>query len=265
MLAALSLTVASVAWAGDGAAVEPLGFSSDGRTFAFEQYGTESVSGMDYSLTDVIAVATNRSVDGVPLIVDTTTVEDSLLQDPNQDPLLVIRRQAKQQAAPLLQRFGINGSGTRVGIVAASRSRETTLAIADETDGRQSPVVKALQQAAVATMALEPSVFGGGAHMELQEQAIASSAGTCADYGYTAKGFTLTLQRDGKPPLVLGAVQAAQTDEGCPLGFGLAEAHALQLADGSIALAVLVQRFDYVMEGPDRRFTVVTALVKRGE
>ncbi|UVK43344.1 DUF2259 domain-containing protein [Mesorhizobium sp. AR07] len=256
------MTVASAAWAGDGAAVEPLGFSSDGRTFAFEQYGTESVSGMDYSRTDVIAVATNGSVDDVPLVVDTTMVDDSLLQDPNQDPLLVVRRQARQQAAPLLQQFGINGSGTRVGIIAASHSRETTLAIADETDGRQSPVVMALQQAAVATMPLEPSVFGAGARLELQEQAVASSASTCADYGHTAKVFTLTLLREGKPPLVLGPVRAAQTDEGCPLGFGLAEAHALHLADGSIALAVLVQRFEYVMEDPDRRFTAVTALVK---
>lgn len=260
--AALFSVMASPAQAGDGAAVDPLGFSSDGRYFAFEQYGTESVAGMDYSETYLFDITTSRPVDGTPLVVDTTTVDDSLLQDPNQDPLAIVRREAKKQAAPLLARFGIDTAGIELGIVAASRSRETTLAIADETDGRQSPVVKALQQAAVATMLLDAAAFGAGAHIDLHEFAVDLAAGTCADYGYSAKGFTLTLERVGKQSLALGASPSPQAGDGCPLGFGLAEVHALQLADNSIALAVLVQRFEYVMEDPDRRFMAVTAMVK---
>jgi hypothetical protein len=259
---AFAMLTASPVWAGDGAAVEPLGFSRDGRYFAFEQYGTESVAGMDYSQTDVIEVATSSPVDGMPLVVDSTTVDDSLLQDPDQDPLVVVRREAKKQAAPLLAQFGIDGSGTQVGRVAASHSRDTTLAIANETDGRQSPVVTAWQRAAVATMPLDPSVFGPGAHVDLSEFARDSAIANCADYGHSAKGFALTLRREDKPPLVLGTIPPPQTDHGCPLGFGLAEAQALRLPGNSVALAVLVQRFEYVMEDPDRRFTAVTALVK---
>lgn len=260
--AALFSAMASSAQAGDGAAVHLLGFSSDGRYFAFEQYGTESVAGMDYSETYVIEVATSRPAGGTPLVIDTTTVDDSLLQDPNRDPLAIVRLEARKQAAPLLARFGIGSAGIELGIVAASRSRETTLSIADETDGRQSPVVKALQQAAVATTPLDASMFGAGAHIDLHEFAVDLAAGTCADYGYSAKGFTLTLERVGKQSLALGASPSPQAGDGCPLGFGLAEVHALQLADNSIALAVLVQRFEYVMEDPDRRFMAVTALVK---
>ncbi|MEP6565375.1 MAG: DUF2259 domain-containing protein [Mesorhizobium sp.] len=257
----------SFAWAGDGAAVDPTGFSKDGRYFAFEQYGTESVSGMDYSLTDVLEVASGKSVDGMPLVVDMTTVDDSLLQDPNQDSLLVIRQQAKRQAAPVLERFGIYvGSGTQVGLVAASRSRETTLAIADETDGRQSPVVTALQQAAIATMPLDPSVFGAGARIELYEMPFDTAVANCSDYGYSGKSFTLALLRDGKPSLALGTASLPRADDdSCPLGFGLAEAQALRLTDNSVALVVLVQRFEYIMEGPDRRFTAVTTLVRGGQ
>jgi predicted secreted protein len=249
---------AGSARAGDGAAAAALGFSVDGRYFAFEQYGTESVSGMDYAEINAIDVATGRLVGAKPIVVNANDI------DPKRqgDRLALVRAEAGRRAAPLLKRLDIEKPGAQIGFVAASRAHETTLQIADASNGGQASAVAALQANAITTVALDPASFGPGAHLALRTFAIAARVRNCVDNNYTAKGFVLTLERAGKPPLKLGASAPPQAGEACPLGFGLAEAWASPGPGKGSALAVLVQRFEYVMEGADRRFVVVTGQVR---
>ena len=250
------------AYAGDAAALSPLGFSRDGRYFAFEQYGTESVSGIDYSETIVVDLALGRAVQGAPLLVDATAIEELRKRSPDRDPLALVRQDAKEKAAPLLKGLGVDRRGGRIGFAAAGHSRDTSLELSSHSGGQPSAAVTALRKATLASMPLDPSLFDEKASLELSEFAVTAPVASCADNGYAGKGFVLTLRRDGKAPLKLGASAASDNGEACPLGFGLVEAHALRLADGSLALAALLQRFDYVMEGPDRRFLAVGARVR---
>jgi len=260
--ALLFLSLTSGAEAGDAAAVSPLGFCGDGRYFAFEQFGTESVSGLDYSETIVIDLAQGRPVQGAPIAVDATGIDDLRKRSPDQDPLALVRQDAMRQAAPLLKRLGVGERSVRIGFFAAARSRETSLELSANSGAQPSAAVPNLQRTALASMPLDPSLFGGKASLELSETAIAAPIASCADNGYAGKGFILTLKRAGKPSLRLGASPPPDKGEACPLGFGLAEAHALRLADGGLSLAALLQRFDYVMEGPDRRFVAVGGRVR---
>lgn len=54
------------ALAGDRAAIALLGFSEDGRYFAFEEYGVQDVSGFPYSNVQVIDLEADKWVPGAP-------------------------------------------------------------------------------------------------------------------------------------------------------------------------------------------------------
>ena len=79
--------------------------------------------------------------------------------------------------------------------------------------------------------------------------------------GEHPNGFGLTLERKGRPTIHLSRDQTIPTSRGCPERYGIAEAHAHPLPDGSTALAVIVQYFYTGFEGPDRRFIVVAGRV----
>lgn len=104
--AALLLTIVSAAQAGDAAARRIIGFSPDGKYFAFEQYGELDAAVSGWSQIDIIETSTDEFVGGKPILVldeseeATTTVEQA-------------RAQAAKQAAPILAKYGIAERGTR--------------------------------------------------------------------------------------------------------------------------------------------------------
>lgn len=59
--------VASQASAGDYAAFQPIGFSSDGYVFAFEEYGVQDGSGFPYSTIYVIDTRNDTFLPGAPV------------------------------------------------------------------------------------------------------------------------------------------------------------------------------------------------------
>lgn len=63
---ALSLCLPLAAQAGDRAQFNPLGYSGDGRYFAFEQYGIQDGSGFPYSEIFLIDLDTDRFTGGSP-------------------------------------------------------------------------------------------------------------------------------------------------------------------------------------------------------
>jgi predicted secreted protein len=63
----LLLLTALVASAGDVAEMRPIGFSPDGRFFAFEQFGEQDGSGFPYAEIQVIDTETDEYVEGTPI------------------------------------------------------------------------------------------------------------------------------------------------------------------------------------------------------
>ncbi|MFN3719415.1 MAG: DUF2259 domain-containing protein [Rhizobium rhizophilum] len=66
---ALFLLAATAASAGDVAEMRPIGFSPDGRFFAFEQFGEQDGSGFPYAEIQVIDTQTDTYISGTPVTV----------------------------------------------------------------------------------------------------------------------------------------------------------------------------------------------------
>lgn len=90
---ALALLTASGASAGDVAEMRPLGFSPDGKFFAFEQFGEQDGSGFDYAEIQVIDTETDQYVPGTPVSVLIKREEASIGES---------RRESLKQAKAIL-------------------------------------------------------------------------------------------------------------------------------------------------------------------
>jgi len=66
LLAAATIATAE-ARAGDFAALQPIGFSSDGNVFAFEEYGVQDGSGFPYSTVYVLDTRNDSFLPGAPV------------------------------------------------------------------------------------------------------------------------------------------------------------------------------------------------------
>jgi predicted secreted protein len=237
--------------AGDGSAVHVLGFSADGRYFAFEQYGEQDGSGTLHSTIIAIEIAGDRVVKGMPVTAVMDPDNPALGKEPRDKQLADIRAKAAADAAALLQQLGIAGAGQMVASVRDSRARSIL----------QPEQVKTARKAVVTTVSLPAERFGADNRLVLREFDIAMPR--CKDLvsGEHPNGFGLTLERKGRPTIHLSRDQTIPTSRGCPETYGIAEAHALALPDGSTAVAIVVQYFYTAFEGPDRRFIVVTGRV----
>lgn len=99
LLLLLAVLACGRAWAADGAAFNPIGYSPDGRYFAFEQYGMQDGSGFAYWDVFVIDLKDNSWVKGSPYRVVINNEDESKLTD--------AREQARSAAAPALTLYNI--------------------------------------------------------------------------------------------------------------------------------------------------------------
>lgn len=248
----LPLAGAAAARAGDGSAIQVLGFSADGRYFAYEQYGEQDGSGTLHSSITAVETSSDRVVKGTPIAAIMDPDHPALGKEPRDKQLADIRAKAAADAAPILQQLGISERGHKVASVPESRPH--SILAPDQ--------VKTVLKAAVATVTLPADRFGADTRLVLRAFDIALPR--CKDLvaGEHPNGFGLTLERKSRPSIHLSRDQTIPTSRGCPEHYGIAEAHALPLPDGSHALAVLIQYFYTAFEGPDRRFIVVTGRVR---
>jgi predicted secreted protein len=251
---ALGLPLAGAAdvRAGDGSAVQPLGFSADGRYFAFEQYGEQDGSGTLHSTISAVETIGDHPVKGMPVTAIMDPDNPALGKEPRDKQLADIRAKAAADAAAILTQLGIAEAGHMVASVRESRARSIL----------PPEHVRTAMKAAIATVTLPADRFGPDTRLVLREFDVALPR--CKDIvaGEHPNGFGLTLERKSRPTIHLSRDQTIPVSRGCPDHYGIAEAHALPLADGSHALAVFVQYFYTAFEGPDRRFIVVTGRVR---
>jgi predicted secreted protein len=93
MVLAASLLTAGMAQAGDFAAFQSLGFSPDGKVFAFEEYGVQDGSGFPYSNIYFIDTQKDAFLSGTPIRVRIDS-EEADLSDARAD--------SGKKAAPLI-------------------------------------------------------------------------------------------------------------------------------------------------------------------
>lgn len=259
--AALLWTIVSSAQAGDAAARRIIGFSPDGRYFAFEQYGELDAAVSGWSQIDIIDTSTDEFVGGKPILVldeseeAATTVEQA-------------RAQAAKQAAPILAKYGIAERGTRT---ASDR-----FTFPDDTVEYND--IPRLEQAAqkwlspfygetpISTIQLDEILadskedcLASFDDAKPSDQVLPGDKTLQGDKTGKARGFRLSLQgQDGKPFKVLHEDKAVPGSRNCPTSYSLSESYEYAPPGRPAVLAVLVQRFSQGFEGRDRRFIAVT-------
>ncbi len=224
------LAFATAARAGDYAERAILGFSTDGRHFAFEEFGVQDGSGFPYSNIYVVDISADDWVEGSPFRV--------LVQN-EATPLAAVRAQARQQAQPMLGQLGVSESGQLVA------SNPVTEASAD-------PYRVAFQPRITVPM-------GGDAWSLALSEISNPPPANCPDVGQPFKGYRLTLDRPGEARRTLHEDNGIPGSRNCPLGYGISDVLTYPGDRAPTALVVILNLFQVGFEGPNRRFLAVTA------
>ena len=231
--------------AGDAAARSVLGFSPDGRYFAFEQFGVFYEEEGGYAELQIIDTTTDSFVPGSPS--RSQTKKDL----PDLDALKDGQRvKARAPFIDFLRSRRIQAPGERI-----EGAPSFPLDDAGIYQGHRQPMASAMlvpiAEGVAARLDIEPTPFGMATCEGAGGRGVAGEAPVA---GYTLKmmlkGETIVLHGDQKLP-------AARR---CAGEYGLAEAWLHRAKDGEKTLAVIVEFTDFngFHAGPNRRFMAVT-------
>lgn len=217
--------------AGEFAEVRPIGFSADGKVFAFEEFGVQDGSGFAFASRFFIDTTDDSFLPGSTVRViledDTRTVGDA-------------RAEAQARSASLEARYQFAGNP---GTIAAFNPLS-------ELDG-------AAHQLRYTPLSMVPQPFGAY-EVTLEEKPLPASS-LCRNIDETSIGFRLELtQTNGRPSdLVLHDDTSVPQSRGCPLGYRIGGA-ITHYADGASTHAVLVLVRSIGFEGENGRWIAVT-------
>ncbi|MDH3580286.1 MAG: DUF2259 domain-containing protein [Hyphomicrobiales bacterium] len=227
MLAFFALS--SPVTAGDFAARQILGFSPDGRYFAFEQYGRQDGSGFPYAAIFVIDTTTDSWVKTSPFEV--------LLRDERAE-IKWARREALMKAGNLLREKIISKPGQ---LLASNPPAEIS---ADPHE---------------ISVNAQFAILSGHEPWRFTLKEFPLNTARCEGlFGGPAKGFRLTLAPPKGAAILLHADKSVPTSRGCPMRYALSDIVMHEAADGARVFVALVSVYAFGFEGPDRRFIAVT-------
>ncbi len=243
ILGALTIFCAP-AHAGDAAARRFIGFSPDGKVFAFEQYTTVYDEEAAFSEYVIIDTEKDRFVPGAPVRVFIRDEDDGLDETK-------ARAEAEKKAKPLLEKYNVREPGS---YIAGQPSMDLDDIGIYHQDPK--PLAKALDV---------PLPGGRKARLALASHPLGTAR--CEGYGGRATagrakvaGLKLTLSLDGAAPVILQQDKTLPKSRRCAADYGIAEAYLHTAPDGTVTLAVLIEyadNHDY-HAGPNRRFLAVT-------
>src|SRR5690606_7736483 len=218
--------------AGDTATVEILGFSADGRIFAFEEFGIQDGSGFPYSHRFYIDTGSDEFVSGSPIRV---RIDDEAAN------LELARQQARERGDAIVP------SAT----LAANRGFTAGARPATQISG------DALHMA-VNTRPVIPPI---DATLELRlEEFSLQGPDYCGDFGPT-KGFRLTRLgvQPGEQATLLHEDSTLPASRGCALGYSIGAVQTFFPQGGAPVYAVMISVRSAGFEGPDHRWIGIPA------
>ena len=199
-----------------------LGFSPDGRYFAFEQRGTSENA--SYSVTSVIDVETGRQIKG----------SRTSFSDEERKRLTKIRKAAAKQ----IKRLKIS-----------ARDLMTISVLGFDAEP--------FDEASIKSFALPSKWFGPESWLVLRQFKLVTR---CHNKDASPVGFGLALERKDAPATRLSHDVSIPLTRGCPTQYRIADAHARRTPDGTVALAVIVQDSTPGVDAQNR-FIPVTARI----
>ncbi|WP_150525905.1 DUF2259 domain-containing protein [Roseibium sediminis] len=221
--------------AGDQANLQVLGFSEDGKYFAFEQFGIQDGSGFPYSEIYVLDAATDSWVKPSPFR-RRDEVDETKGYDP--DRLLTETRSENRLAAQdLLVSTAIAGKGETVG------SNPVTELSGNPFEMRVNP--------RLVVPPIDDELKVSLSQFDLPDE-------TCSSYGAETKGFQLAVSRGGEDR-VLHLDKSLPKSRGCATDYRIERVVTYFPADGTPVMAIFVHVSTLGFEGPDGRFLAITA------
>nr|WP_298100372.1 DUF2259 domain-containing protein [uncultured Shinella sp.] len=227
-----SLLTAATASAGDFASFQPLGFSPDGKVFAFEEFGVQDGSGFPYSTVYFIDTEKDAYLKGTPVRVriDDETASLGKARAESRDKAKALIAEHK-----VLDNPGVLAAFNPMGEVGADRNRIEYL-----------------------PYAVEPTP-GGSYVLALDDIPLPVSENCQGITPEGGKGFRLKLvKRDGEvADTVLHEDTRVPDSRACPISYQISGAmtfHPLAADPVHVAL-VLVRSFGF--EGADGRWIAV--------
>lgn len=233
LLAILALlATAAAASAGDNADRTIIGFSPDGRVFAFEEYGIQDGSGFPYANIYFIDTATDTWLDGTPIRVRLDNENATLDQ---------AREQAFNLALPYLTRYQIGELGRLL-------VRDPITELSGDPHVAEF-LIRAFMPPALDThtLTITETVFP------------VANIGCPPEFG-PYQGFSLTLRLPGGETRTLHADTRIPDSRRCPLYYGISDVVAFD-RQNEVVLIVLVNIFSVGFEGPDRRYLAVATTI----
>lgn len=222
----LSVFLSSPGQAGDMAERDIIGFSKDGRYFAFEQYGVQDGSGFPYADVFVIDTVNDAWVPGTPFRVRI---------DNEETPLAEARRQVAELARNKLIELVITEPGTLLA------SNPVTELSADP----HKVVVNA-------RVVVPPVDVPWTYRIESFDMPIPNCPEGMTDKPW--QGFALTFQKGGSSPVELHRDSAVPESRGCAMRYALSDIVRHETSDNKVVVVALISVFKLGFEGPDRRF-----------
>ena len=228
VLLLLGHAVVTPAFAGDTASLDVLGYSPDGKVFAFEEYGIQDGSGFPYSNVYFIDTDEDKFLPGTPIKV---RLEEEA-------PLAEIRDMARRKAEPLKAKYRLDDNpGTMIVYNPPSEIG------ADPHKVRFHPYLSA-------------PIADDSSTLELTEREFPMPE-TCAGFADSNKGFTLRLSEyQGNPnDRVIHADSAIPASRGCPNEYRIGAVISSEFRQVPLIAMILVGSFGF--EGNDRRWIAV--------
>jgi predicted secreted protein len=219
---------AGSASAGDFAHFQSLGFSEDGRVYAFEEYGVQDGSGFPYSNIYFIDTEADRFLPSTPV---RTRLKDE------QQPLAQARRQSRATLKALFEKFDLDSNPGE--LVAFNPVTEIG------PDGNSLRYLSYPAQPAV----------GKPYTLRLDTVSLPVPA-PCNGMMETAAGFRLTMtEKDGaKTSLALHEDKSIPASRGCAQDYRLGGVVVFAASGGKTLHMVLIQVLSRGFEGSDGRW-----------
>ncbi|MHC1548709.1 DUF2259 domain-containing protein [Phyllobacterium sp. K27] len=223
----------TITQAGDAAKLDIIGFSKDGGTFAFEEYGVQDGSGFPYANRFYIDTATDKFLSKTPVRIRLDD-ENSSIEN--------ARSKAEQDGQAL----------TSLPDAELRENAGQTVASNPVTELSSDPFRVTVNPRPIFP-ALDASLT-----IALQETAVPASQ-DCQNMG-EIKGFRLTLTEDkpGVKSELLHEDKAIPSSRGCPLGYSIGAVQTFYPDGSKPVVAVMIAVRGVGFEGPDYRWLAVT-------
>jgi predicted secreted protein len=228
--AALLLALpAGAAFAGDTAELNILGFSGDGKVFAFEEYGVQDGSGFPYANRFYIDTDTDKFLPGTPVRVRL---------DDEAATVGAARGQAATQGHAVVPDSIL---GANRGFLAAFNAVTEESADPYTILANPRPIFPPVDKSIAFRL----------------EETTVPMPDLCKDIGAT-KGFRLIMSHPAGASKTLHDDQSVPASRGCPQGYRLGGLQTFYPESGQPAFAVIIAVRGFGFEGPDYRWLAVT-------